>query len=266
MKTLQLITVLAVTVGLLLAGGCEEQRLRTQNRTLGERLDQANSLNQQQKVEIDQLQLKVDSHDKEMTDRNQEIVTLKGSLEKLHAMYQELSSKPRTIVLNPLPPELNKALKDFAAANPKIAEYDQKHGMVKFKSDLTFSSGSAVVNDQAAATLEQLAKILNNIEAKGFSIYVAGHTDDVPIGRPDTRRRHPTNWYLSVHRAVGVEKILEKAGIGPKRISVMGFGEYHPVAPNKAGKKGNKANRRVEIWIIPPGQFLTDAPVATDIK
>jgi flagellar motor protein MotB len=43
----------------------------------------------------------------------------------------------------------------------------------------------------------------------------------------------------------------------------MGFGEYHPVAPNKPGKKGNQANRRVEIWIVPPGSFLTTAgPVA----
>jgi len=66
--------------------------------------------------------------------------------------------------------------------------------------------------------------------------------------------------YLSVHRAVAIKKVMEKAGLAAARIGVMGFGEYHPIAPNKSsgGKnRGNQANRRVEIWIVPPNRFLT---------
>jgi flagellar motor protein MotB len=41
--------------------------------------------------------------------------------------------------------------------------------------------------------------------------------------------------------------------IDPKRMSVRGFSEYRPVAPNAPGKKGNPQNRRVEIYIVPEG-------------
>jgi chemotaxis protein MotB len=51
--------------------------------------------------------------------------------------------------------------------------------------------------------------------------------------------------------------LVDKAGLDPERIGAMGFGEYHPVEPNKPNKKGNPKNRRVEIWIIPPDRFLT---------
>jgi len=34
---------------------------------------------------------------------------------------------------------------------------------------------------------------------------------------------------------------------------VRGFGEFRPIVPNRAGKKGNPLNRRVEIYIIPKG-------------
>lgn len=267
MKTFRKIAVSVVMAGMLLAvAGCEEQRLRAANRSLGERLDRSEAEKQQLKTESEQLSKQLDAKNLAMAESDQKISGLEEAngnlttaLTDLKKMYDELAAKPRTIVINPLPPELNKALRDFAAANPEIADYDEKYGMVKFKSDLTFPPGSAVVNPQADETLAKLAKILNSPKAKKFAIYVAGHTDDMPIGKPSTRRMHPTNWYLSAHRAVGVEKVLQKAGIAPNRIAVMGFGEYHPIAPNKASQKGNKANRRVEIWIVPPGSFLTTA-------
>ena len=62
-----------------------------------------------------------------------------------------------------------------------------------------------------------------------------------------------------MHRAIAVQGVLSKAGLTPARIGAMGFGEYHPVAPNAPGKKGNRLNRRVEIWIVPPDRFLTES-------
>ena len=153
-----------------------------------------------------------------------------------------------------LPAEMNQALKNFASAHD-VLEFLPKYGMVKLKADLTFPSGSATVRDAAAGALSKLVEILNTPVAAKFSAYVAGHTDDQPIRR--VLRRHPDNWYLSVHRAVGVQKALTDAGLAPERIAAMGFGEHHPVAPNKPGKKGNRLNRRVEIWIVPSGRFLT---------
>ena len=54
-----------------------------------------------------------------------------------------------------------------------------------------------------------------------------------------------------------VEKVLTDAGVDSARVAVMGFGQYQPIEPNAAGNKGNAANRRVEIWLVPKGQFVT---------
>ena len=105
--------------------------------------------------------------------------------------------------------------------------------------------------------LAAFARVINGPQAAKFYIYIAGHTDDVRIAKKITLLRHPTNWYLSAHRAVAVQIELSKAGVAAYRLGVMGFSQYHPIAPNKSGSKGNPANRRVEIWIVPPDRLLT---------
>ena len=82
------------------------------------------------------------------------------------------------------------------------------------------------------------------------------------ILKPDTIQRHPDNWYLSVHRSVAVQEVLTGAGLAPQRVGLMGFSEYHPVAANASGKGGNQANRRVELWIVPPDRFITSGRTA----
>jgi chemotaxis protein MotB len=79
---------------------------------------------------------------------------------------------------------------------------------------------------------------------------VEGHTDNVPIG-PDLVHIFPTNWELSVARAVAVVRFLqEKGGIQPKRLSARGYSYYRPVAPNES-EEGRRQNRRIEIILIP---------------
>jgi chemotaxis protein MotB len=84
-------------------------------------------------------------------------------------------------------------------------------------------------------------------------VIIAGHTDDIPIQKPETRAKHPTNWHLSSDRAIAVLQVMENDKIDSKRMSVRGFGEYRPVAENKPNKGGNPQNRRVEIYIVPEG-------------
>ena len=168
-----------------------------------------------------------------------------------------LKGRPTTVVMRQLPPQVDKALSEFAAKHPDLVEYFPKYGMIKLKADLTFGLGSDTVKAGAAEALAAFARVINGPAAAKFYIYIAGHTDDVRIAKEETRNKHPNNWYLSVHRAVAVQKQLSRAGVAPYRIGVMGFSQYHPIAPNKAGAKGNVTNRRVEIWIVPPGRLLT---------
>ncbi len=165
-----------------------------------------------------------------------------------------------------LPPELDLQLQQWAGDHGDLVVYDRMRGMVKFKTDLVFAPGSDDVSGAAAGTLKKFAVIVNGAKAATFHVYIAGHTDDIRIAQEATRRRHPTNWYLSVHRAVSVKDVLAKAGVDEKRLGIVGFGEFHPVAPNAPGKKGNPVNRRVEIWIVPPGRLLTTNGAAPAAK
>jgi chemotaxis protein MotB len=151
-----------------------------------------------------------------------------------------------------LPMELSVLLQDFANANEMVT-FDEGSGMVKFKSDLVFSSGSDKVTSSAMIPIKELCKIMNGEDGKKFDVIVVGHTDTVPISKPSTRALHPTNWHLSVHRAIAVSKVMMGSGVSPKRVGVKGFGEYRPFVANNPGNKGTAANRRVEILIVPAG-------------
>ena len=118
---------------------------------------------------------------------------------------------------------------------------------------MLFGRGSDVVAAAARKAVGALCKILNSEQGKDFDIIVAGHTDDMRIGKAQTRRKHPTNWHLSAHRAISVLNVMTNNNIASGRLSARGFGEYRPIAPNKPNKKGNPTNRRVEIYIVPKG-------------
>jgi chemotaxis protein MotB len=152
-----------------------------------------------------------------------------------------------------VPVGLSTLLEDFAKKSPEMITYDPERGIVKFKSDLLFERGSDVVATDAVPAVKSLCGIMNSEEGKEFDIIIAGHTDDIPIRRPETRVKHPTNWHLSAHRAISVVNLMAGNNIEPKRVSVRGFGEYRPVAANKPNKGGNPQNRRVEIFVVPKG-------------
>lgn len=262
MKKVTLIVTCAIAASLFM--GCDRiKQLEAENRTLSARLEkQEQDLNQAQ-IERDQLREELAESRKALEDKEAMLASfgqskqeLIDTIEQQKKLIAELQARGNFKPL--LPQELDAALKEFAEANPDLVTFDSKNGMVKLKSDLTFDPGSTTVKPSASQALDKLSRILNSAQAKTFCVYIAGHTDDMPIAKEGTRRRHPDNWYLSVHRAVGVEKALVKGGVYPSRLAVMGFGEYHPVAPNKAGKRGNELNRRVELWIVPQGTFLTD--------
>jgi len=218
------------------------------------------------RMENQTLQDALKSRDGVIAARDAAIAQLQVAHDKLSSDFKDLYAKYQTAVTGTtvqpignivLPAALDKALREFARNNPDLLEYLPQYGMVKLKSDLTFMPGSVDIKRTSGDALRQFAKILNGAEAAKFNVYIAGHTDDMPIARDETRKNHPDNWYLSVHRAVAVQKVMAAAGVAPKRIGTLGFGEYHPVEANAPGKKGNVANRRVELWIVPPDRFLT---------
>ncbi|QRK13325.1 OmpA family protein [Archangium violaceum] len=113
---------------------------------------------------------------------------------------------------------------------------------------ILFDSGEASLSARGSEVLARLGAVLSKVENR--SILVSGHTDDAP---PSQRlaATYPTNWELSVARAVNVVRFLgEKAGVPPARLVAAGHSDTKPVASN-ATPKGRARNRRIEILLIP---------------
>ena len=91
--------------------------------------------------------------------------------------------------------------------------------------------------------LNQIAKAIKKVSKP---VRVEGHTDNVPI----QTRRFPSNWELSVARAVNVVKYFaEVSNIDPHRLSAVGYGESRPIIANDTASN-RVQNRRVEILLI----------------
>jgi len=130
--------------------------------------------------------------------------------------------------------------------------------IVELPAAVLFASGSAELSAPGAAALKEVAAILGNVPGKRF--IVAGHTDDVPIIKALTG--YSSNWALSAARAVIVTEALLSAGLPPNDLSAAGFGEYDPIASNRA-PAGRQKNRRIEIVLEPE---LKAFPSALDEK
>jgi len=257
MRTVKLSIIFLLGVSFLLLNGCgsELQDLRIRNQTQSDRINELESELRANLLLLDQLKRKLaaaqGSSSVEIQTLQQEIAALEEDIAKKKAL---IASMQERLLLGgaALPVELSTLLEDFASKHDMV-DYDSARGMVKFKSDLLFDKGSDNVAGSAIEAIKLLCGILSSEEGKEFDAIIAGHTDDIRIGQPATRAKHPTNWHLSAHRAIAVLNVMTGNQIDPKRLSIRGFGEYRPVAPNKPNKGGNPQNRRVEIYIIAKG-------------
>jgi len=182
-----------------------------------------------------------------------------GNRAEIEALQSRISDLVKQIGSTQLPPDVKVAIHEMVAANSDMMDYDEKTGVIRFKSDVTFDSGSAKLSTKAQSVLAQFAEILNSDRATDLEIRVVGHTDTVRIARKETLALHPTNVHLSAHRAISVRDALVKDGVGANRFMVAGYGEFRPVAEN--GRKGNEQNRRVEVYLV---QMPKDALKSSD--
>jgi chemotaxis protein MotB len=107
-----------------------------------------------------------------------------------------------------------------------------------------FNSAEAVLQPDGEAVLRKIAAVL--AVHPDLTIHVIGHTDDVPI-----HTRFASNWELSTARALAaVHFLTEKAGLDPRRVGAVGYGEFRPIADNST-PEGRARNRRIAITILP---------------
>jgi len=142
--------------------------------------------------------------------------------------------------------QLDNQLKGEVAADQ--AQIQQLQGLVRvtLANGILFPEGGWELDARGKATIAKLAPVLKTLT--GQTIRVKGYTDNVPIG-PELRQRFPTNVDLSKARAQSVADEMMAGGVPASMISVMGFGDADPVAPNDT-PQGRAKNRRVVMDIV----------------
>lgn len=110
---------------------------------------------------------------------------------------------------------------------------------LEMNSQLLFLSGEAELSPKAIPILKKIAEVIRRMPNV---VNIEGYTDNVAINTLE----FPSNWDLSSARATSVVRQLIDNGISPKRLSAVGYGEFHPVADNNSDE-GRSKNRRVVL-------------------
>lgn len=139
--------------------------------------------------------------------------------------------------------EIKEAIEDSKWKGKAEVTITERGITISFKEKMFFKIGSAQIYSEAESILENVGKILKE---RKFPLRIEGHTCDLPI----RSAQFPSNWELSAIRATNVAKFLiNQVGFEPERISIAGYGQYHPLVPNDSEENRAK-NRRVDIVII----------------
>lgn len=136
--------------------------------------------------------------------------------------------------------ELKTAMNKFDKIEGITTVIDDRGLRLILNDSVLFDLGSAMLKDRAKEILSQVIPVIKKVKNH---ISIEGHTDNMPI----KNARYPSNWELSVARAVSVLVYMVDAHkVDPLRLSACGYGEWRPIASNVTSE-GRAKNRRVEI-------------------
>jgi outer membrane protein OmpA-like peptidoglycan-associated protein len=122
---------------------------------------------------------------------------------------------------------------------PRVPNVTAQGLNIVLKKPILFQTGAAAIAPESVAIVEEVADFLKN-RADLTAIEIQGHTDNggTPL----------TNQTLSQNRAQAVADALTRLGVDATRLTVKGFGDAKPIAPNTT--EANRAkNNRVQLVI-----------------
>jgi len=208
--------------------------------------EEGKSASLEQKVkDLDGQLLNKEAERKRLEQKNTELTALNDELgrstKKLAQAKEELEKKSSEYE------NLAQSLKgEIQTGKIELSELKGKM-TVKMKDKILFASGSARIGKEGQDALAKVADAFKNLQGK--IVRVEGHTDDVPT---DPKSAFPSNWELSLARAMAVVKYMQDQGVDPTLLSAAGYGQYHPIAPNDSPENRSQ-NRRIEIVLAPAG-------------
>ncbi|WP_235216615.1 OmpA family protein [Archangium violaceum] len=224
----------------------QKERAESAEKSAAEARAQTVSTEQARKALEAQLSQQLEAKDQKLTALEDERTRLNTEREQLQQAVQEKDAELAR--LKATYEDIEQKLK--AEISDGEIRLSQAEGRIQVDlvDKILFDSGEANLSPRGSEVLARLGTVLAKVENR--SILVSGHTDDAP---PSQRlaATYPTNWELSVARAVNVVRFLgEKASVPPARLVAAGHSDTKPVASN-ANAKGRARNRRIEILLIP---------------
>jgi chemotaxis protein MotB len=109
--------------------------------------------------------------------------------------------------------------------------------------DLLFAPGEVRVPEEVRPALDALAHVLGNVTNR---ISILGHADPEPVGDGGD---YPSNWELSLARALAVAETLEQAGLG-RPVNCYGLADSRYDALQGTSESGRRSMaRRVELVV-----------------
>ncbi len=186
----------------------------------------------------------------QLADNENEIQRLKGEVENLQKLIDDISMEKEQSIKNmeaTYDNLVNNLQSEIQDGQIQITQLQDKLS-VNIVEKILFDTGKADIKPEGKAVLSRVVPILKQLS--GQQVRIEGHTDNVPIGK-QLQKAFPTNWELSTARATNVVRFLvEVHGLDPKIISATGYSEFHPVGTNTT-VEGKAKNRRIEIVLVP---------------
>lgn len=193
------------------------------------------------KLTTAELEAELEKRQAEQKSLRNKMISVSGEKSKLIIQLEQEQASNRNIanLKNRLEQELNES-------RVVISQLKNHMTIIKLTSEVLFGSGSAQIKPDGQKVLSIIADSLNAYPDRAIS--VEGHTDNIPI----RNAKYQSNWELSVARSLAAVNFFQLNNqVNPKRLRVIGYGEYHPVAGNEIAAD-RKLNRRIEIKLLPP--------------
>ena len=199
----------------------------------------------EKKHEVEKVRAQLTQARTAAADAHARAADLQRKLAECQTRIDDLQQQKETVI------QTHQSLEDEmrAALESRDVTISQLQGRltVNILDRVLFDSGEADLKPDGAAVLRKVAALL--AAHPNLTVHVVGHTDNVPI-KPSARTRFPSNWELSTARATAAVRFLtEKAGVDPRRLGAVGYGEFRPVADNST-PEGRARNRRIAITIL----------------
>lgn len=161
---------------------------------------------------------------------------------RLKDRFADAAGAEEQLKLQKMADDVERALKDYIDSRLIVVRRTDFWIEVEISTDILFGSGSASIAGAARPILSSVAEILAPFPN---AIRIEGHTDNIPI----STAVFPSNWELSAARAASVVHLFQNAGVSPRRMSVLGYGEHRPRFDNSV-REGRDANRRVVVVVM----------------